>query len=225
MYPEAATSCSWWRFGSAGVNIRVINFSLDAGPTATINGPNAKSISLPEIGEGSYSKDIPVPTSATPAPPFFEPGRWTVSVPGGAQIAGFQTVGTIPTPVHLTNGASVHSFSRDTDLELTWDPQGFGNGDAISVFLQTWGFKSPPLGLATLGITCTAASRNGRLVVPSAMLTYLPPDSTGDRATIQLSIVPNSQYPNIFAAPLVKGGSFPVVVGYWSDQWINVAVR
>jgi uncharacterized protein (TIGR03437 family) len=225
MYLEAATSCSWLRLGGAGVNIRVLNFSLDAGPTATINGPNAKSISLPEIQTGYYSKDVDLAASAAPAPPFFEPGRWTVSVPGGAQIAGFQTVATIPTPVQLTNGASVHSFSRDTDLELTWDPQGFGNGDAISVFLQTWSFKSPPLGLDTLGITCTAAARNGRLVVPSGMLVYLPADSTGDRGTIQLSIVPNSQRPNVFAAPLVSGGSFPVVAGYGLDQWIHVAVR
>lgn len=223
MHNDGTTSCSWVRLGGAGVSIGVVGFSRNAGAALTVSGPNAKSLSLPSLGEGYYSKEIDVTTSA--AAPFIEPGTWTLSVPGGPQIGGFQTAAKIPGPVHLTNLDSVQSFSRANDLELYWDPSGFTDGDAIGAFLQTWDFKSPPLGLDTLGIDCTATARSGRLVIPSAMLSYLPPDASGERGTIQLSVLPNPQHPNIYAAPLVSGGTFPFISGYRSHQWVHVAIR
>jgi len=214
---QGVTSCSPFVLGGAGVNISVLNSSRDAGGSVVLHGPAAASITVPAIAEGYYDKALD--------PAALMPGLWTLAVPGGAGIAAFEASLSVPKPLRLLNPEALHAFSRDGDLEIDWAPDDFSSGDAVSAFLQAWSFQSPPFGADALGISCIAPARDGRLVVPRELLALLPPDPSGDRGTIQLMVVPNQGAPNVVAAPLVSGGTAPVVMGYASNQWLHVAIR
>lgn len=218
LLPDRLTSCSWVRMDDSGGSlISVPNTSRDAGQSVALRGPFAESIVMHAHDEGYYYLDSYMSPSLS-----FSPGVWTLSVPGGAGIRAFQASMTLPGPIRLLHPDPLSDIPRDADLVVEWASDDLSNSDAVSVFLQTYEFESPPFGSKALGIRCSAQARDGRLVVPREMLALLPETPRG---TIQLIAEPNRNNPIVAVASPVLGGALPVVMGYRLSQWLHLPIE
>jgi hypothetical protein len=104
----------------------------------------------------------------TTAGNYFDPGRYTVSGPGGRDIGVFTATADFPsTPFVWTNMLSPGPLDRGKDLTLTWT--GGTPGTLVTI-------TGTSLGNGITGtFQCTATVDSGQFTIPSYVFLSLPP--------------------------------------------------
>src|SRR5581483_2458247 len=150
---------------------------LDAGPSITVTGANgvraltysdsSKKVSpyLGILGANGVFAALGVSSSG----PFLDPGSFTVSAPGGADVGPFSFAVNIPPPATWTNRDQISSVDRSKDLLITWSGGDPGKQAALIV-----GFASVPDSSTSGGFACLTTLDKGSFTVPSPMMTNLP---------------------------------------------------
>jgi len=163
---------------------------LNIGTALNLSGPNG-SKRLPVDKLGLYEKNA-MGYAATPAvfgtpkaPPFLDPGAYTVdNGTGGLDAGGFHaslTIPNAPTPLSWTNLDSIQTIDRSQDLTITWT-----GGDPTSEYVLIGGSVSLPTmqNPSTLTIFgCAERVDAGRFVIPSWVLSTQPINSTDPTAS------------------------------------------
>lgn len=154
---------------------------LDAGASLAVNGPRGtKTMTKSNPFDGSYSGSfatggIAIPGAPPADPPFLEPGNYTTTGTGGAQVGAFTAQYTISTPLNWTNKAAVSTVARANGQVVTWQP-GSANDYVI-----IYGYSSSDVSeTAIYGVfTCMERANVGTFTVPAGILLALPATPAG----------------------------------------------
>jgi uncharacterized protein (TIGR03437 family) len=184
---------------------------LDAGPRVTVSGAKG-TIALEPIDEdkggspyiGLLGGSLPL-EGAPSLPLFLEAGGYTLSAPGGKDVAAFTSNFTIPAPLVWTNRDQLTEINRSAGLTFRWTP---GNANQVSVLLA--GASTDQTTKASAGFYCLAPANTGQFTVPATILSGLPPtrgtsleDSAG--AVIFATIPNGAEVPKFSARGLDYG--------------------
>ena len=198
--------------GAAGAFLYVS--PIESG-TPVVTGPGGARITM----DGSFGHYTTAPEETTykadAIPPArFAGGGWSVEVPAGKDVAGFQAVLRTAPALRWTNRASVSPVSRVDDLVLKWDPSGYSG---------EW--MQGSIGVGASAVICQAPATAGSITIPSSLIAQLPAvatTSTG-RPMVELLLTPGDGGPTLYQVPLVGGGSFQGVATFsdlemvWAD--------
>jgi uncharacterized protein (TIGR03437 family) len=212
MNSVAISSCSLSGPASAVINAIANANGNVAGPSITLTGPSNQTADVPASILGYQFSPPSPPAAATAAdlpPPFFGPGPWQVTAPGGDTVGPFQQVYTLPPQVRWTNRESLTTFTRDRDLPIIWNPQGYAADDVISVLLSS----------GSTGMFCTAGAQEGSLALPASLLEQV---ATGT-GFLQLNI--GSRQRLLFNLPLTGGGTAIGLVSYSFNDVLAVTIQ
>jgi uncharacterized protein (TIGR03437 family) len=155
--------------GSAVVTDPTQPQGLNAGTAIAISGSNGAK-QLTSIQSGIYGAQLA--TSASGGKLYLDPGGYTVSGTGGADVGAFQAQVTALPAITWTNAASISSVDRSKGVTVTWsggDPKG-------SVIIS--GSSTSAQGNGAL-FTCTAPPAAGTFTVPATVTMALPASSSG----------------------------------------------
>jgi hypothetical protein len=131
----------------------------------------------------------------TGQPLFLNPGDYTVTGPGGRDVGAFTANIRLPAIFRWTNEEATTRVVRSQDLTITWS-----GGDPARDYVYVIGGTSRRNPVAGATFYCSAPASAGRLVVPSVVLSALPPsESVQGAVTGTLSV---------FNAPTVEAGRF-----------------
>lgn len=148
---------------------------LDAGPQIGVTGPaGAKQLARRRTGyyDAQLGGGSAIPGGPPAQPDYLNPGAYTITGPGGAQVGAFTAPFTNPAPLTWTNRDAVTSVNRSQGVTITWS-----GGDPTSyAFITGASFTAAGVGASFQCIERVAA---GRFAVPAAVLLALPP-SSGD---------------------------------------------
>ena len=154
---------------------------LNAGAAIAVSGPNgAKQLTVSQGGlAGLYGAQLA--TSADGGTLFLDPGSYTFSGPGGADVGALQGQFTVPATVVWSNAASNAAVNRAQGITVTWtggDPNGFVNVSGYSL--------APAAGTGAM-FTCTAAASAGTFTVPPLVTLSLPASTSGGLSLMGVS--------------------------------------
>ncbi len=190
---QAASPGGCLVFGFAGNTAAVTDPTqpqgLDAGAAIAISGPNGASQLTGTAGV--YAAQLA--SSASGGPLYLDPGAYTLSGPGGADVGAFQGQVSVPPPVVWTNAASIASVNRSQGVTVTWtggDPNGFVYISGNSILAQGPGAM----------FTCTVPASAGTFAVPPLVTMALPASSSGALTLMGVSA------PMSFTAPGIDIG-------------------
>jgi len=200
---------------------------LDAGPYISVQGPDGtKQLTLQS--KGSYNAQLGgssgggfggfgvlnmgmVPHDT--APLFLDPGAYTVTGPGGADVGKFTVDLNIAKPLTWTNESSITAVTRANGQSVTWT-----GGDPSSIVMIS-GFSlelgSNPDGSDTIGagFTCYAPDSAGQFEIPAVVLDNLPPSSIIPQVNIPAgSLALASQQSTTFTATGIDQGLLTSIV-------------
>jgi uncharacterized protein (TIGR03437 family) len=137
---------------------------LDAGASLSVSGSSgARTLTPLASVKGVYAGSL--------GDNYLDPGQYTVSGQGGADVGAFSAKLTLPQALIWTNESAVDTIVRGNGLVVTWtggDPKGFVSIDGGSYFTAT--------GNTTVGANfhCQAKTADGTFTVPAAVLLSLP---------------------------------------------------
>ena len=180
---------------------------VDAGPTITVTGPRGEWLPLSWLGS------IYTGASGGLTAPFFGSGAWRIAAPGGDGVGPFSEQVVLPPPIRWTNRGDLTTVHRDRDVNLQWDPSGYGPGDLMTIRLAR----------SLVGIECTGYAWQGRLSLPRALLQLVEPLQAQNLLTLELSPHPDARHLFTLSAP--SGESGPAVVTYLFSDVREVAVE
>jgi uncharacterized protein (TIGR03437 family) len=170
---QTASSGGCLVFGFAGSSATMTDPTqpqgLNAGTAIGISGSNGAK-QLASTQSGSYGAQLA--TSASGGTLYLDPGGYTVSGPGGADVGNFQAQVTAPPAITWTNAASASSVDRSKGVTVTWtggDPNGSVIISGSSTLRQGGGAL----------FTCTAPPSAGTFTVPATVTMALPASSSG----------------------------------------------
>ncbi|MEZ5353300.1 MAG: hypothetical protein R2762_11740 [Bryobacteraceae bacterium] len=153
--------------------------SLDAGTPLTVNGPNVANRAVARGADGQYDTDfieLGLPTPGAPAAqPVIARGEYTVSGPGGADVAGFTARAQVPERPVWSNRADIASIRRTQPLTLNWTG---GGADDVALVVggggaRTGGTQEDPVYDATFFV-CAQRASAGTFTVQPETLAQLP---------------------------------------------------
>ena len=175
---------------------------LDAGASLPISGPGLPAnAALTQLTGPLYALSLPAGTLRT--------GRYTVSGPGGADIAPFTRSIDVPVDFVATNFDSITSIPRAKALPITWTGGGSGYVSISGVFWSTVsGSSSTPAAWLIQSMTfyCSVPANQGSYTVLAAIFAYLPPQSA-DLTTGNYSyLTVNATSAPLLSTPFAKTG-------------------
>lgn len=160
--------------------------NLDAGPELTV--ATTAGTKTMRRNPGGYFGDFGTSISGLPnvpgglpsipglpgagAPAFLEPGTYTVTGPGGADVGPFTARITIPQGFVWTNQDATTSVPRGQGLTVNWTG---GNATDYVTVMGMSSRRNPAVGAMFL---CTALNSARTLRVPAEVLAALPPSET-----------------------------------------------
>jgi uncharacterized protein (TIGR03437 family) len=151
--------------------------ALDAGPQLSVTGPAGARTIGKAPGTNYYSEvwstgGIPLP--GVPSTDYLNPGAYTVSGPGGADVGPFSVQITIPQLLNWTNRDQITAVSRSQPLNITWSG---GNANDLVMILGSSMAATPKVGAV---FYCLARASAGQFTVPAHIVSALPPSGTED---------------------------------------------
>ncbi|MBL8178168.1 MAG: hypothetical protein JNK48_26070 [Bryobacterales bacterium] len=166
--------------GSLEVDVQ----TLDAGPALTLTGPKgAKQLEKREgVYNATLSQALPnipgLPTLPGASGPYLDPGEYTVTGPGGADVGAFTAKITLGPPLNWTNRATVgndgaNTIDRTKPVTFTWT----GGRETETVSILGTSLQQNPQFIATF--RCLERAPVGTFTVPAWVLSALPPSATG----------------------------------------------
>jgi hypothetical protein len=178
---------------------------LDAGAALAVSGPGlAPDASLARLPEQNYSSQFP--------PSSILGGAYTLSAPGGADVAAFQHSLDVPGDFTPTNFGAISRIDRGQPLTFNWTGAASANVQVNGTFWATLsGDSSNPASwrLRSMTFTCEVPGSRGALTVPAAVFNYLPPShpdlTSGNYAYLSITAVLSTRQ-SLFRFPLTGGG-------------------
>ena len=201
--PDSAyLSCSVTEL-SVGGAVRSGLFGSNA--FATLSGPDGQQALLKPFFNGGEASEAHL----------FTQGTWRIST------GEFQQSFTLPpaiTSISIAPGATIR---RDRDLQILWNPVGFGPGDIVTISLFRIAARS--------SVVCRAQAWSGQLTVPKEVLA---PSADGvvafPRGTEGLVMVSVSPHPSArtqFSIPNQDGSASHAVINYGFGLTVPVKVE
>jgi uncharacterized protein (TIGR03437 family) len=134
-------------------------------------------------------------------------GTWTLTGPGGPDVAAFSASTNLPDNLVWTNAGNFSNVPR-TNLTITWTGGNLNSQSIVTVFGSSVVINpTDPSKSRGEQFYCTAPASAGQFVVPSTITTQLPSSTTdssaGEVAFGQLGISSGGGSP--FTAPLTNG--------------------
>ena len=184
---------------------------LDAGGSLAVTGPKGAK-TLARTLPGNYSATLggggipglpSIPGVPAAQPEYLDPGQYTVTGTGGADVGAFTAQLTMPQPVTWTNAASIANVARNQNLLITW------TGGVADDFVIVSGssFQTTPQAGGFLIFYERAGA--GQLTVTYWVLSTLPISATiSGVGTGQLSVGSASSNPPRFTASGIDIGVF-----------------
>jgi uncharacterized protein (TIGR03437 family) len=146
---------------------------LDAGPALRISGPSGARTVDRDARQHEYYSGILAgapPFSRTPPLPWFlEPGPFTVSAPGGADIGAFSIALNVSPRLVWKNRGGTAEVRRSRGVTVTW--KSARRDTAILILAANADRFSGDSALCL----CMAPARDGRFTIPPLALANLPP--------------------------------------------------
>jgi uncharacterized protein (TIGR03437 family) len=136
---------------------------LDSGPSISVQGPAGTRSLIPNRSSTTLGNGTPGN--------FLDPGVYTISGTGGANVGGFTVNLTLPPALTWTNQAGITQVDRTKGVTVTWsggDPNG-------TVTISGASALSVDSGSIVVSFNCTERSDAGTFTVPPAVLLALPP--------------------------------------------------
>ncbi|MBI4904842.1 MAG: hypothetical protein HY820_14470 [Acidobacteria bacterium] len=196
-------SCIVTVFGEAAAPVGSFEFRmLDAGPALALSGPKGDQSMAKK--DGVYSATLGTPGFPFPgAPPpvtYLDPGDYTVTGPGGADVGPFTAKINIGPTLTWTNRATVgnagnNTIDRTNDVTITWT--GGRPDDIVNIS----GISSITATRVTATFQCMEVASAGKFTVPAWVLSALPPTPEGILSVGIFANVP-------FKADGIDSGSF-----------------
>ena len=161
--------------------------ALEGGSPLRISGAGGNA-SIP-FNTPWYSQIVGSNIPGTAAPnPFFNSGNFSVTSPGGANVAGIQASVAASAPVSWTNQSQLARVNRAQALTFTW--QG---GDPQHETVLLTGVSSDTPTHSSAAFICAASPSAGSFTVPAYVLANLPATRTTEplpRAWLLLGSIP-----------------------------------
>jgi len=142
---------------------------LDAGPAINITGPAGAKTLTKQSAAGTilYGGTIGTGTPGN----YLDPGQYTITGVGGADVGSFTANLTVPAQLTWTNQAAITAVNRANGVNVTWtggDPAGYVQISGTSVAATN---ANDAVGAS---FTCTARTGDGSFTVPAIVLLSLP---------------------------------------------------
>ncbi|MFN7934265.1 MAG: hypothetical protein U0R19_13125 [Bryobacteraceae bacterium] len=177
----------------AAANIGDLNVDLqvlDAGPVLTLTGPKGpKQLDKKEgVYSATLSQALPsipgLPSLPGASGPYLDPGEYTITGPGGADVGAFSAKLTLGAPLNWTNRNTVgndgaNNIDRTKPVTFNWT----GGRDTETVSIIGTSVQLNPQFVATF--RCLERAPVGTFTVPAWVLSALPPAANG---TLSLTI-------------------------------------
>ncbi len=147
--------------------------TLDAG-TLALSGPGGNISLAPDVPSvnvtflGSFAPFL----AGLPNQLYLDPGTYTITAPGGADVQSFSVSVTQAAPFSWTNRDQTGLVYRNRDLTLTWT--GLPSGQQMAVM---GGNVDLPTNSSAF-FYCVAPANSTGFTVPTAILSSLPPTRT-----------------------------------------------
>jgi uncharacterized protein (TIGR03437 family) len=168
-----ACSVYFFKGGStSGQADPVLPLSLDAGAGISVAGAGGTKQLTKATAGGvtTYGGALSVPNG----PGYLEPGTFTISGPGGANVGAFQTTITVPAVLKWANMDNVVNISRAAGQQVTWTG-GDPAGNVTIIGTSVSGSSADSVGAS---FNCTAKASDGQFTIPPAVLLSLPVSAT-----------------------------------------------
>jgi hypothetical protein len=134
--------------------------------------------------------------------PYLDPGNYTITGPGGADVGPFSVTARLPAALTWTNQEAITTVNRAQGVQVTWV-----GGDPSS-FVSIGGTSSGPGGKPTATYYCVERVPALQFTVPPAVLLALPPtppSSLADANSGFMFVGSGGQYATFTATGLDKG--------------------
>ena len=147
--------------------------SLDAGPNLTVSGPAGTRLLTKEAVSsqiGFYDGKLGDTTPGN----YLDPGKYTITGPGGADVGSFSTSLTLPPSFVWVNQDNVNVVNRSAGQFISWS-----GGDPSAYVSITGSSTATSSGNNYIGgsFTCTARVSDGSFTIPAFVLLNLPASS------------------------------------------------
>jgi hypothetical protein len=164
----ACTVYSFKGSSSSGQADPTLPATLDAGANISVAGAGGtKQVSrVTSGGLTTYSGLLSSPTGSG----YLEPGTFTITGTGGANVGAFQTTVTVPAVLKWTNMDAITSVTRSAGQLITWTG-GDPAGTVTIVGTSASGTAADSVGAS---FNCTVKASDGQFTVPPAVLLSLP---------------------------------------------------
>ncbi len=171
---------------------------LDAGPAFNLTGPRGSrtlTSVVPSFRIGYLGGSIT--GNLFPGTLFLEPGAYTLSGFGGADVGAFQASLTVPQPLTWTNRDQIMTVSRSQPLTISWT-----GGTDQQVGIVGFGEDLPTN--ASTSFVCVAQPGTTSFTIPPYILANLP--ATRRNILQSKSVIYFVSVPRSSATPLTASG-------------------
>ena len=176
--------------------------NLDAGDFLSVRGPRG-DVPMPRkttATSSSYSATLGGNLSG--APPFLDPGTYSVSGGGGPDIGVFSASVTSTAAITWTNQDQVLNVDRAKNLTMTWS-----GADASTPVMAVVGANFDGVTNAAVMFMCLAPSTSNSFTIPAPILSSMPASQPTLQSTglLLLGALPTASTAK-FAAPGLDAG-------------------
>ncbi len=223
-FPVASGSCAVLDTLDVGSGALLPDFSMIGGKELTagtglgVSGPTGSAQTLLASSSGGYLNFLN----------NLGAGTWTLSSTRGTDIGPFSGKIDLPENLVWTNFGNLTSPAR-SDLTITWTGGNLNANSLVTIFGSSIVINpSDPSKSRGKQFYCNAPASAGQFLVPSSVLSQLPPAtvdaSAGEVAFGTLGI--SSGGSAAFSAPLVAGGTVDAgFLSYGEAHALNVKYR
>jgi uncharacterized protein (TIGR03437 family) len=181
------TPNSFWSSSGGFSAPTTITAALDAGATFSLNGNGTTTALTPAAGYGA----VPLGSSATTLPTIanhlvLNPGNYTLSAPGGANVHPFQVKLSMPQPFVWNEQQTLNVVTRSGGLTVTWS--GLPAGQSMSI---QGGNADLPSNSSAI-FYCVAPPNATSFTIPASILAAVPATRSDDRKSKGMIYLMNS---------------------------------
>jgi uncharacterized protein (TIGR03437 family) len=181
------TPNSFWSSQGGFTTPTTVTAALDAGATFSLKGNGNTTALTPAAGFSA----VPLGSSATTLPTIasqlvLNPGSYTLSAPGGADVKPFKVNLSMPQPFVWNDQQILDVVNRSEDLTLTWS--GLPAGQTMTIMGGNADFPSNSSAI----FYCVAPPNVNTFTIPTSILAAIPPTRPDDRKSRGMIYVMNS---------------------------------